>query len=488
VIPGERPTAPADRGSPRTDNTGPAQPPTPEVTTQPPPLIPPPTPPAPQTLPPASRPAVAISTTPPATGPSPTAPYAAELARHKAAAAAAQAKYDAAFTDDPAYQQAKAAAGQAKAAVDSLGDTATPGSPDLVAASQKLVDAKAALAKESSRVTATQRQLQVTILLETAKANDTQVSGHVALGALNDLLRLDPQNAEALALQGKISAYYTVRNSLGMTLIAIAPGRFLMGSPANEKDRSDDETQHAVTLTKGFFMGTTHVTVAQFAAFAQNANYQTDAEKQGWATGWNGSGWAHINGSSWRKPQEEPEYTQADDHPVVSVSWNDAVAFCDWLSKKEGEHYRLPTEAEFEYAARAGTQTAYWWSSNPDDGLGCANLIDRTASMKIPNWSAGAFHWSDGYYFTSPVGKFRANAWGLYDMVGNAWEWCNDWYGGYPQGDATDPTGPAVGTERTARGSGWSDFPKTSRCAMRGKCAPSDGQDFIGFRVVLDSE
>ena len=279
-----------------------------------------------------------------------------------------------------------------------------------------------------------------------------------------------------------------VRNSVGMTLIAIAPGKFLMGSPASEKERSADEGQHTVTLTKGFFIAATHVTVGQFAAFVKDTNYQTDAEKQGWATGWVGSGWDRIDGSSWRKPQDGPDYAQTDDHPVVCVSWNDATAFCGWLSKREGRHYRLPTEAEYEYAARAGTQTAYWWGNSPNDGAGCANLIDQTASKKIPNWSSGAFHWSDGYYFTSPVGTFRPNAWGLYDMIGDAGVWCSDWYGDYPSGDAIDPKGPDVGTERVARCGAWSAFPSNSRCAKREHGAPDFRTVTGGLRVVLDAE
>ena len=128
-----------------------------------------------------------------------------------------------------------------------------------------------------------------------------------------------------------------------------------MGSPAGESGRKDIETQHQVTLTKGFFMAATTVTRGQFAAFAKGSGYQTDAEKEGWGFARTGDGFGKVTGASWRNPG----FDQADDHPVVEVTWNDAVAFCQWLSKKESKHYRLPTEAEWEYACRAGTTTAY---------------------------------------------------------------------------------------------------------------------------------
>jgi formylglycine-generating enzyme required for sulfatase activity len=169
------------------------------------------------------------------------------------------------------------------------------------------------------------------------------------------------------------------------------------------------------------------------------------------------------------------------------VSWNDSVGFCDWLSKQEGKHYRLPTEAEWEYAARAGTQTTWWWGDNPDDGAGAANLFDATCKARFVTGWTGIFNWSDGYCFTSPVGRFKPNAWGLYDMIGNACEWCSDWYGDYPKGDATDPQGPTSGQDRVARGSSWSDVSRTSRCAMRCHAAPSARNDHLGLRLVLDA-
>ena len=137
----------------------------------------------------------------------------------------------------------------------------------------------------------------------------------------------------------------------------IPPGSFLMGSPAEEEGRDDNEVQHRVTLTKGFYLGVHEVTRGQFAQFVKATGYRTQAEREGGANVWTGSGWKMDPKANWMTPGFE----QTDDHPVVCISWNDAVAFADWLSAqdREGRRYRLPTEAEWEYACRAGTQTAY---------------------------------------------------------------------------------------------------------------------------------
>ena len=223
-----------------------------------------------------------------------------------------------------------------------------------------------------------------------------------------------------------------------MRFAQIAPGSFEMGSPAAELGRNADETQHRVTLCKPFLMQTTHVTIAQWKQFVAASGYKTEAEQQGWGFAWTGSKWDKVAGASWRNPG----FAQGDDHPVVDVSWNDAVAFCDWLSAAEHKHYRLPTEAEFEFCCRAGTQTAYFWGDHPAEGAGRANCADQAAMQQYA--VSQHFDWSDGYPFTAPVGHFKPNAWGLYDMVGNAWEWCGDWYGKYPDGDVIDPTGPSA--------------------------------------------
>jgi len=394
-----------------------------------------------------------------------------ELVAAKAAAAAAQAKYDAILADDPGYQQAKSTADRAESVVKSLRDSETAGSASLAAASQKWINAKSALAEEAARVATAQNQLRITILAETAKANDSEENGRIALYSLDQLLTLDPKNPEALALRAKIRSYYFVTNSVGMTLMVIKPGTFHMGSAADEQGRFDNELQHEVRLTKGYMMATTLVTVSQFAIFESNAPYKTAPETQGYGAG-----------ASWHNPG----FDQGDDYPAVEVSWYDAVAFCDWLSKKEGQHYRLPTEAEWEYAARAGSQTAYWWGDSPIDGHGCANCLDLAAKGKVAG--ADSFNWSDGYIYTSPVGRFKSNAWGLYDMAGNVWEWCADWLGDYPVGNVADPRGPNSGQNRVLRGASWGNGPGSCRVARRHGIPPDVRQNNVGFRIVLESE
>jgi formylglycine-generating enzyme required for sulfatase activity/tRNA A-37 threonylcarbamoyl transferase component Bud32 len=264
-----------------------------------------------------------------------------------------------------------------------------------------------------------------------------------------------------------------VTNSIGMKLIEIKPGTFLMGTPAEEPGRKDDETQHKVTLTKGFLMATTHVTKGQFAAFVKDAaHYQTDAERQGSAIAMDGTKFGKVNGASWKAPGFE----QTDNDPAVEISWNDAVAFCTWISNKEGRAYRLPTEAEWEYACRAGTNAAYFWGDNPDISHEFANT--------------GAFIFAATRQCTTPVGSFKPNSWGIYDMSGDAWEWCGDAYGDYASGTVTDPTGTpqnnTSGLLRVIRGGSWYSDPRKCRSASREGNAPDSQSYNTGFRVVLD--
>jgi formylglycine-generating enzyme required for sulfatase activity len=276
-------------------------------------------------------------------------------------------------------------------------------------------------------------------------------------------------------------------NGVNMKLVLIPAGKFLMGSPESEKYRDVHEVQHEVTISKSFYVGLTHVTVDQFAAFVKDSGYKTDAEKEGWSFGCeikDGKLNARkANGCSWRNPS----FDQRGDHPVIQVSWNDAQAFCDWLSKKSGKNVRLPTEAQWEYACRAGTTTAYPWGDDPDDGQGWANCADQSLKNKVPNAPADwmFFAWDDGFAFTSPVGSFKPNAFGLYDMIGNVWQWCGDRYGDYEQGPATDPTGADTGSLRVLRGGSWSNAPASCRSAFRFMTNPAFRLDRIGFRVVV---
>jgi formylglycine-generating enzyme required for sulfatase activity len=275
-----------------------------------------------------------------------------------------------------------------------------------------------------------------------------------------------------------------VTNSIGMKLKLIKPGTFLMGSPKEEQGRKDNEgPQHEVEITKAFYMGVYPVTRGQFAAFAKDADYTTEAEIEGIGYGYNPFKNQFESGKyTWRKLG----FKQTDDHPVVEVTWNDATAFCAWLSKKEGKHYELPTEAEWEYACRAGTQTRFWCGDEDASLKGNANIADASFKEKCPGviWAAT---WDDGYAFTSPVGSFKANPWGLYDMHGNVWQWCADYYDAtyYQNSDKKDPLNSSKSGARVLRGGCWFIPARGCRAAFRDMRELGGLNDRGGFRVAL---
>jgi len=307
------------------------------------------------------------------------------------------------------------------------------------------------------------------------------------------------QDETAKALDVHKLLLLNVGGKTAMKLVLVPAGRFLMGSSPKELEilkresgkagvlgdqaQSDEDPQHEITLTKPFFMGACPVTRGQFAAFVADDGYQTDAEKGGGAVVWDGSAWDKVAGTSWKKPGFE----QTDDHPAVCVSHNDAAAYCAWLSKKTGRTVALPTEAQWEYACRAGTAAAYLWGDAPDGGKGWCNAADQAAKKVMGDrWSY--FTWDDGFAHTSPVGKFKPNAFGLYDMPGNASQWCSDWYdrGYYAKSPKADPQGPADGAHRVLRGGGWFAPPLGCRSAGRDRIMPEYGFSYFGFRVVLN--
>jgi len=249
----------------------------------------------------------------------------------------------------------------------------------------------------------------------------------------------------------------TITNTIGMKLKLIKPGAFKMGSPDSDKDASDDEKpQHNVEITRPFYLGVYPVTKGQFAAFAKDDGYRTEAETAAFDY-------------TWRNPPGGLllfTYTQTDNDPVVYVSWNDAAKFCEWLSKKEGKTYELPTEAEWEYACRAGTTTPYSFPDPKD---------------------LGDYAWYNGNsgLHTHPVGEKKPNPWGLYDMQGNVWQWCADWRGPYDKNDIKDPKSKGSANGHSGRGGSWSSVPRFCRSANRGGYGPDLHPVSDGFRVVL---
>jgi formylglycine-generating enzyme required for sulfatase activity len=280
------------------------------------------------------------------------------------------------------------------------------------------------------------------------------------------------------------SGVNTITNSIGMRLTLIPEGTFEMGSPEGDKDAEQDEKpQHRVRITRPFYLGVHEVTRGRFRRFVDEAGYQTEAEKDG-KGGWGWNEETKKFEQNTRYTWQNPGFEQTDDHPVVNVSWNDATAFAEWLSRKEGKTYRLPTEAEWEYACRAGTTSRYSCGDDPEGLAAVGNIADGTAKQKYPNLTTISAR--DGYVYTAPVGRFQPNAFGLYDMHGNVWEWCSDGYAAdyYKQSPGDDPPGVAGASGRVLRGGCWHREPRLARSAYRGWSEPGIRHDNLGFRLA----
>ncbi|MDH6170498.1 sulfatase modifying factor 1 [Variovorax boronicumulans] len=302
-----------------------------------------------------------------------------------------------------------------------------------------------------------------------------------------------------------------VRNSLGMAFVKLPAGEFMMGSdetpetlaaayPQLPKERfaklGDEGPVHRVRITRSFWMGQHEVTVGQFRRFVEASGYVPESI----ADGTGGYGWRAdydpattkrgdaFEGRDPRYSWRNPGFAQGDDHPVVNVTWNDAQALAAWLSKSEGKRYRLPTEAEWEYACRAGTRTRYSTGDDPQALVRAANVFDARTATHWPRWQSMALKGDDGFAFTAPVGSFAPNAWGLYDMHGNAWEWVADWHGEeyYAASPVDDPQGPATGEVRVRRGGSWHTWPFYARAAYRNWNAPDTRYTLVGIRLVRE--
>ena len=294
----------------------------------------------------------------------------------------------------------------------------------------------------------------------------------------------------------------TFTNSIGMKLVLIPAGEFLMGGTdslselkkvfkvivdAKWKDLYEsDVPRHRVRITRPFHMGAHEVTVGQFRTFVEAEGYRTEAEKDG-------AGGRGFDPARSRFEGHKPQYswrnvgwTQTNDHPVVNVTWNDAVAFCRWMSRREQKTYRLPTEAEWEYACRAGTTTRFWSGNEQKHLRGVANIADASLNARIDEKNWVFMTWNDGYPFTAPVGRLRSNGFGLFDMHGNVWEWCSDWYVAdyYEKSPPESPGGPGSGSVRALRGGGFYVFPARCRSSTRDYDTPSNRYSVLGFRVV----
>lgn len=254
-------------------------------------------------------------------------------------------------------------------------------------------------------------------------------------------------------------------------------GTFTMGDTFGEGE-SDEKPTHSVRLSE-FWMGETEVTNAQFCAFLNEKGNQTE----------DGQTWLDIDDSDCLIQKSGSRYVPKSgyaDHPVIEVSWYGANAYCKWLSSKSSRKYRLPTEAEWEYAARGrGQKIKYAWGNGDPSG----NVADETAKKENSDWTIFEGY-TDGYVRTAPVKQFRENSLGLHDMSGNVWEWCQDWYASdyyaecKKEGTVSDPKGPTSGSSRVLRGGSWYNDPQLCRVADRGRYALADADGNGGFRVV----
>lgn len=275
-----------------------------------------------------------------------------------------------------------------------------------------------------------------------------------------------------------------------MAFVSIKGGGFSMGSHKSEEERHENERQHQVQV-EDYSMAMHEVTVAQFRRFVEATGYRTDADQD--AGGYPGcfsinpefnvGDW--IAGRNWR----DPGFVQGDDQPVVCVSWNDAAAYSAWLSQVTGKNYRLPTEAEWEYAARAGSTSARYWEKD-SDACHYANVADETLPEKMKLWKDWFFNCKDGYGLTTaPVGSFQGNAFGLYDMLGNAFEMtCSTYYADYGGSEKQCASKNDVAVDRTIRGGSWLYFTNAARFAFRNGTDTTSRSFDTGFRLArIDS-
>jgi formylglycine-generating enzyme len=271
-------------------------------------------------------------------------------------------------------------------------------------------------------------------------------------------------------------------------MVTLPPGTFTMGEPESESQNRKfgwGGPEIKVTIAKTFAMATTEITRAQFAAFVKDTGYTQDKRCR--------SIWEKRledpTKVSWQDPLWPDGSKQADDHPVVCIAWEDAVAYAAWLTKKAGgkRTYSLPTEAQFEYGARAGTTGKRPWGGAPEDSCKYANVGDVNYLRIIPEY--GAINCDDGYAFTSPVTAFPANAFGLHDMLGNVWEWAQDCraedLNATPRDGTALEAAPADCKRRVLRSSGYSSAEWYTRTTTRGgDPVPGTRLVVLGFRVA----
>ncbi len=258
-------------------------------------------------------------------------------------------------------------------------------------------------------------------------------------------------------------------------MVVIPAGRFQMGDVSGA---DDERPVHGVTISKPFAVSKYEVTKGEFAHFVEATGYDTgntcwiwDDEEQGWEK---------RSGFGWRNPG----YAQTDRHPVVCVSWEDAKKYVEWVSRETGQAYRLLSEAEWEYVARAGTTTRWYWGESETGQCRYANGADLQAKKHHSKWTVAEC--DDGYYQTAPVGSFQANAFGVFDTAGNVWEWVEDCWNANYEGASEDGRAWTSGdcSQRVVRGGSWINYPVIVRPAYRYWDNPGNRINRFGFRIA----
>lgn len=252
--------------------------------------------------------------------------------------------------------------------------------------------------------------------------------------------------------------------------MALVPaGKFRIGDVTG-KGASEEQPAHEVNIGSAFAVGRYEVTVAEFGEFVKATQYKTDAERGNGCFTYRDASkdWSVINNTSW----QSPNFKQDPNHPAVCVSWNDAVAYTQWLSQQTGERYRLPTEAEWEYVARAGTDTNYWWGNQSEcDNANCCKTGQTWMTKQ-----------------TRAVGSYAANPFGLYDTAGNVWEWtASEYAASYTGSETQSARADSENALRVVRGGSWYNFAIDTRAGLRGKNSAQDRFSTVGFRVARDA-
>jgi len=313
-----------------------------------------------------------------------------------------------------------------------------------------------------------------------------------ALGASTDAFLAKVQNAREYANYhpGQVfSDHFLDIVGQAPAMVVIPRGAFLMGSPQRGRvQASAEQPQHEVTLAKGFALARAEVTVGEFRAFVRSSGYVPDSDRLGGASVYDESNgrMQMRSGVDWQDDYAGQRAKSND--PVVNVSWNDAHAYAQWLSKRTGQRYRLATEAEYEYAERGGTTTQYWWGDGAPTGK-VENLTgggDRSPAHR--SWANAFKNYNDNYWGPAPVMSFQANPFGLYDIDGNVSEWVEDcWHENYVRAptDGSAWVNPGC-DERVIRGGSWGSAPDQDRSAFRMGAAADSRSGRVGFRVARD--